>query len=191
MTRRFPLKIKYRLLFSFVFVAFLGGAGLAGNASAASAAEIDIAVDGGLEAFKKEVAGGAEFLDKAKGYLVFPKVTKAGMVVGGEYGEGALRIDGKSEDYYNIASASFGLQIGAQQYAIVMVFLQDDAMKKFRESKGWEAGVDGSVAIAKWGAGEDINTQNFKDPIVGFVFGNKGLMAGISIEGSKITKLDK
>jgi len=172
-------------------MAFLGGTGLAGNASAASPTEIDIAVDGGLAKFKKEVAGGAEFLDKAKGYLVFPKVTKAGLVVGGEYGEGALRIDGKTEDYYNIASASFGLQIGAQQYAIVMVFLQDDAMKKFRESKGWEAGVDGSVAIAKWGAGEDINTQNFKDPIVGFVFGNKGLMAGISIEGSKITKLDK
>jgi len=169
----------------------LGGIGLTGNVSAASATEIDVAVDGGLEKFKKEVAGGAEFLDKAKGYLIFPKVTKAGLVVGGEYGEGALRIDGKTEDYYNIASASFGLQIGAQQYAIVMVFLQDDAMKRFRESKGWEAGVDGSVAIAKWGAGEDINTQNFKDPIVGFVFGNKGLMAGISIEGSKITKLDK
>jgi lipid-binding SYLF domain-containing protein len=185
------MKNKFRFLFPVIFMAFLGGTGLAGNASAASPTEIDIAVDGGLAKFKKEVAGGAEFLDKAKGYLVFPKVTKAGLVVGGEYGEGALRIDGKTEDYYNIASASFGLQIGAQQYAIVMVFLQDDAMKKFRESKGWEAGVDGSVAIAKWGAGEDINTQNFKDPIVGFVFGNKGLMAGVSIEGSKITKLDK
>lgn len=191
MTRRFPLKITYRLLFSLVFMAFMAATAFAGNAAAASATEIDIAVDSGLEEFKKEIAGGAEFLDKAKGYLVFPKVTKAGLVVGGEYGEGALRIGGKTEDYYNIASASFGFQIGAQQYAIVMVFLDDDALKKFRESKGWEAGVDGSVAIAKWGAGEDINTQNFKDPIVGFVFGNKGLMAGISIEGSKITKLDK
>jgi len=185
------LKITYRLLFSLVFMAFMAATAFAGNAAAASATEIDIAVDSGLEEFKKEIAGGAEFLDKAKGYLVFPKVTKAGLVVGGEYGEGALRIGGKTEDYYNIASASFGFQIGAQQYAIVMVFLDDDALKKFRESKGWEAGVDGSVAIAKWGAGEDINTQNFKDPIVGFVFGNKGLMAGISIEGSKITKLDK
>jgi lipid-binding SYLF domain-containing protein len=185
------MKIKFRLLFPVVFMAFLGATGFAGQAAAASPTEIDITVDGAIEDFKKEVSGGPEFLDKAKGYLVFPKVTKAGLIVGGEYGSGALRINGKSVDYYNIASASFGLQIGAQQYAIVMVFLEDDAMKKFRESKGWEAGVDGSVAIAKWGAGEDINTQNFKDPIVGFVFSNKGLMAGISIEGAKITKLDK
>lgn len=185
------MKIKFRLIFPIVFMVFMAGTGFAGGAAAASAQAIDIAVDASVAEFKKDVTGGAEFLDKAKGYLVFPKVTKAGLVVGGEYGEGALRVGGKSEDYYNIASASFGLQIGAQQYAIVMVFLEDDAMKKFRESKGWEAGVDGSVAIAKWGAGDDINTQNFKDPIVGFVFSNKGLMAGISIEGSKITKLDK
>ncbi|GMQ89203.1 MAG: hypothetical protein BMS9Abin09_0666 [Gammaproteobacteria bacterium] len=70
-----------------------------------------------------------------------------------------------------------------------MVFLTEDALNKFRESSGWKAGVDGSVAIAEWGVGKDINSQNFKDPIVGFVFSNKGLMAGISIEGSKITRL--
>jgi len=174
-----------------LLIAFAGCIGFSGGAVAASAEEIDIKVDGALEEFKKEVTGGAEFLGKAKGYLVFPGVVKAGLVVGGEYGEGALRIGGKSEQYYNIASASFGLQIGAQEYAIVMVFLKEDALKKFRESKGWEAGVDGSVAIAKWGAGKDINSQNFKDPIVGFVFSNKGLMAGISIEGSKITVLER
>ena len=83
------------------------------------------------------------------------------------------------------------LQIGAQQYSIVMVFLNDEAMQQFRDSKGWEAGVDGSVAVAEWGAGDDINSKNFKDPIVAFVFGNKGLMAGVSIEGSKITKIEK
>ena len=83
------------------------------------------------------------------------------------------------------------LQIGAQQYSIVMVFLNDEAMQQFRDSKGWEAGVDGSVAVAEWGAGDDINSKNFKDPIVAFVFGNKGLMAGVSIEGSKITKIKK
>ena len=109
----------------------------------------------------------------------------------GEFGEGALRVSGKTVDYYNIASASFGLQIGAQQYSIVMVFLNDEAMQQFRNSKGWEAGVDGSVAVAEWGAGDDINSKNFKDPIVAFVFGNKGLMAGVSIEGSKITKIKK
>ena len=101
------------------------------------------------------------------------------------------RWDAQVDLNLNIASASFGLQIGAQGYAIVMVFLDQDALQKFRDSKGWEAGVDGSVAVAKWGAGKDINSQNFKDPIVGFVFSNKGLMAGISLEGSKITRIDR
>lgn len=174
-----------------VLITVLTSIGLSGPASAASTMEINAKVDGTLAEFKKEVPGGAEFLNKASGVLVFPDVIKAGFVVGGEYGEGALRVGGQSEAYYNIASASFGFQVGAQQYAIVMVFLNDDVLKKFRESKGWEAGVDGSVAVAEWGAGKDINTQNFKDPIVGFVFSNKGLMVGISLEGSKITKLEK
>ncbi|MFQ5644380.1 MAG: YSC84-related protein [Thiogranum sp.] len=171
--------------------AFAGCLGFSASVAAASAGEIDIRVDGALEEFKKEVTGGAEFLNRAKAYLVFPDVIKAGLGLGGEYGEGALRVGGKSEQYYNIASASFGFQIGAQEYTIIMVFLEEDALKKFRASSGWEAGVDGSVAIAEWGAGKDINSQNFKDPIVGFVFSNKGLMAGISIEGSKISRIDR
>lgn len=180
-----------RTVLGVILIAILSSISMVRIASAASTMEIDTKVDGTLVAFKKEVPGGAEFLSKASGVLVFPDVIKAGLVVGGEYGEGALRIGGSSVAYYNIASASFGFQIGAQQYAIVMVFLNDDTLKKFRDSKGWEAGVDGSVALAEWGAGKDINTQNFKDPIVGFVLSNKGLMAGISIEGSKITKLDR
>ena len=185
------MKLDIRAVYTMVLVAVLAGAGMARVAQAASAGEIDTRVNGTLEEFKKVVPGGAEFLGKANGALVFPTITKAGLVIGGEFGEGALRIGGKTVDYYNIASASFGLQIGAQQYSIVMVFMSDEALKDFRESKGWEAGVDGSVAVAEWGAGDDINTKTFKDPIVAFVFGNKGLMAGVSIEGSKITKIDK
>ena len=174
-----------------LLIALAGCMGFSGSAAAASAQEIDIKVDGALEEFKKEVTGGAEFLNKSKGYLVFPSVIKAGLVVGGEYGEGALRIGGKSEQYYNIASASVGFQIGAQGYTIVMVFLQDDALKKFRESSGWEAGVDGSVALIELGAGGSLDTSNIKDDIVGFVFGNKGLMYNLTLEGSKMTKLNK
>ncbi len=183
-----------RILHSFSFVVLVtlaAYAGYSGSVSAASAEEIDIRTDGALAKFRKEVTGGAEFLNRSKGYLVFPDVIKAGLAIGGEYGEGVLRIGGKSVQYYNIASASFGFQIGAQEYTIIMVFLDEDVLKKFRESSGWEVGVDGSVAIAKWGAGKDINSQNLKDPIVGFVFSNKGLMAGISIEGSKITRLKR
>jgi lipid-binding SYLF domain-containing protein len=177
--------------FTLALVTLLAATSMARVAQAATASEIDTKVNGTLEQFKSTVPGGAEFLGKASGALVFPTITKAGLVIGGEFGEGALRVGGKTVDYYNIASASFGFQIGAQQYSIVMVIMNDEALKEFRESKGWEAGVDGSVAVAEWGAGDDINTKTFKDPIVAFVFGNKGLMAGVSIEGSKITKIEK
>ena len=185
------MKMQMRTVFTLVLFAMLAITGMTRVASAASAGEIDAKVDGTLGVFKKQVPGGSEFLGKASGALVFPTITKAGLVVGGEFGEGALRVGGKSVGYYNIASASFGFQVGAQQYSIVMVFQSDEALKDFRESKGWEAGVDGAVAVAEWGAGDDINTKTFKDPVVAFVFGNKGLMAGVSIEGSKITKVEK
>jgi lipid-binding SYLF domain-containing protein len=185
------MKTTIRILFGMTLFAILAGSGMARVALAASAGEIDTRVNGTLDVFKAKVPGGAEFLDKASGALVFPEIIKGGLIIGGEFGEGALRVAGQTADYYNIASASFGFQIGAQQYSIVMVFLSDEALQEFRDSKGWEAGVDGSVAVAEWGAGDDINTKTFKDPIVAFVFGNKGLMAGVSIEGSKITKIEK
>ena len=158
---------------------------------AASSTEIDIKVNAAIERFKTEVQGGKAFLNKAKGVLVFPEVMKAGFGIGGEYGEGALRIKGKTVAYYSTASASIGFQMGAQLKTVVMVFLQQDALDKFRNSSGWEAGVDGSVALIQLGAGKDINTVNMNDPIVGFVFSNKGLMYNLTLEGSKITKLNK
>jgi len=161
------------------------------SASAATAREIDVSVDVALENFDKEVKGSKSFVDNSKGVLVFPKVLKAGVGFGGEYGEGALRIDGKTVDYYNTAAGSFGLQFGAQAKTIILVFLDADALKRFRESEGWKAGVDGSVALVTLGAGGAIDTTKLKDPIVGFVFGQKGLMYNLTLEGSKFTKLDK
>lgn len=159
------------------------------RAEAKSKEEINIGVDATLEQFRKEVPGGTEFLKKAKGVLVFPSVIKAGFGIGGEYGEGALRIDGKTVEYYSTAAASIGFQLGLQSKSIVLVFLANDALSHFRESKGWKAGVDGSVAIVEWGKGGDINTIDIEDPIVGFVFSNKGLMFNLTIEGSKFTKI--
>jgi lipid-binding SYLF domain-containing protein len=158
-------------------------------ALAKSAQEIDVGVDTTLEQFEKDIKGGKEFLKTAKGVLVFPSVLKAGIGVGGEYGEGALRIGGKTVDYYSTAAASFGFQLGAQSKRVIVVFMQDGALKKFRESSGWEAGVDGSVALIELGAGGSIDTTNIKNPIVGFVFGNKGLMYNLTLEGSKYTKI--
>jgi len=160
-------------------------------ALAKSAKEIDIGVDVALEQFEQDVKGGKEFLKSAKGVLVFPSVIKAGIGIGGEYGEGALRIGGKTVEYYNTAAASIGFQLGAQSKRVLLVFMQNNALKNFRASSGWEAGVDGSVALIELGTGGSIDTTNIKDPIVGFVFGNKGLMYNLTLEGSKFTKIVK
>ncbi len=159
------------------------------TARAASATEIDIKVDSALKRFQEKVSGGDEFVKRAKGVLVFPSVIKAGMIIGGEYGEGALRIGGKTVEYYSTAAASLGFQLGAQSKTLILVFLESDALTDFRNSDGWKAGVDGSVAVVKWGVGGDINTIDIKDPIVGFVFNNQGLMYNLTLEGSKFTKI--
>jgi len=158
---------------------------------AATASEIDAKVNASLDRFVKEVKGAKEFLSAAKGVLVIPKVIQGGLVVGAEYGEGALRIGGKTVGYYNIASGSFGAQIGGQEKDIILVFMNAAALKKFRTSKDWQAGVDAQVTAVNVGADESLDTTKFKQPVVGFVFGQKGLMAGATIEGSKFTKLKK
>jgi lipid-binding SYLF domain-containing protein len=184
------MQIIPRILVLAAFFGLLPGVAVS-PALAASKTEIDIKVNASLEQFRKEVLGGAAFLEKAQGVLVFPEVLKAGFGVGGEYGEGALLIDGSVVDYYDTASASIGFQLGAQIKTIILVFLARDALEKFRNSAGFEVGVDGSVALVELGAGQDINTLNLQDPIVGFVLSNKGLMYNLTLEGSKITKMNK
>ncbi len=157
----------------------------------ATAAEIDAGVDAALERFRTEVTGGEEFLASAKGVLVFPRVIKAGFGIGGEYGEGALRIGGETADYYSTAAASFGFQIGAQSRTLLFVFMENEALAQFRDSRGWEVGVDGSVALINLGAGRDLTTTNIRDPIVGFVFSNRGLMYNLTLEGTKVTRIER
>jgi lipid-binding SYLF domain-containing protein len=158
---------------------------------AATASEIDANVNASLDRFVKEVKGAKEFLDAAKGVLILPKVIEGALVVGAEYGEGALRISGKTVGYYNIASASFGYQIGGEQKDIIIVFMNDKVLRKFRASKNWSAGVDAKVTLINVGIDESLNTAKIKQPVVGFVFGQKGLIAGATIEGSKFTKMKK
>ena len=142
-----------------------------------------------LKQFAKEVKGGEKFLSKVKGYLVFPSVVKGGFIVGGEYGEGVLRIDGKTKHYYSIASGSVGFQMGLQQTSYIIAFVSQSALDNFVKSNGWEAGVDGAVTVAKWGAGKDIGSISFEKPIYAFVFGAKGLMYNLTIEGTKFTRI--
>lgn len=151
--------------------------------------EIDANVNATLKRLASTMPGSHDLMNKARGVLVFPSVLAAGLVVGGEYGEGALRIGGKSVDYYSTASASFGWQIGAQSKAIIFLFMTQEALDKFRNSQGWTAGIDASVAVIKAGANGDIDLNTATKPVNVFVMTNQGLMANLTIEGTKITKL--
>ncbi len=161
------------------------------SAEAASKSVIDAKVADALKRFYSEVSGSRELAGKSHGILVFPSVIKVGIGVGGEYGEGALRIKGKTVDYYSTAAASIGFQLGAQSKIVMILFMTKESLSAFRYSEGWEVGVDGSVALIKVGAGGSLDTTNIKAPVVGFVFGNKGLMYNLTLEGSKITKIKK
>ena len=170
-------------------VTFVFGLFFIGVSAAKTAKEIDSGVNEALNLFPKHIKGAKEFLNTAKGVLVIPNIVKAGLGVGGQYGEGALRIGGRTVAYYSVAAGSVGLLIGAQKTNLVLVFRQDEALKKFRAGTGWKAGVDGSVAFIDAGTGKSLDTMNFRDPVVAFLFGQRGLMASAAIEGGKFSKL--
>jgi lipid-binding SYLF domain-containing protein len=167
------------------------GVFLASNLYAKTAKEIDASVEVSIERFYKQVKGASELAQKAKGMLVMPNVVKAAFIVGGEYGEGALRIGGKTVDYYNTVAGSIGFSIGGESKDIILLFMTDEALNTFRASKGWEAGVDGNVALISVGAGERVDTTTSNEPILGFVFDAKGLIADVSLKGAKFSKVDK
>ena len=153
---------------------------VASSALAASADKINREANKALEVFKEQIDGSEVFLNQAAGYLVFPRVIKVGIGVGGQ-----------TVAYYRTTSGSFGLQLGAQAKSIVIAFMTRKALDDFRNSQGWKVGVDGSVALIDIGAGKTIDSQNIADPVVGFIFGSKGLMYNLTLEGTKFSKLDK
>lgn len=163
----------------------------AGSGCVTTASDIDSSANEALQNFKKQVKGSDVFLNQAAGYLVFPRVIKAGVGVGGETGEGVLRVGGSTVAYYRTASGSIGFQLGAQSKSIVIAFMTRDALDRFRKSEGWKVGVDGSVALIDIGAGKTIDSDNVRDPVVGFIFGSKGLMYNLTLEGTKFTKVDR
>lgn len=182
-------KLSYTFFLSF-FIILVLSIGLTAMVYADTAKKIDASADEALDRFYKQVKDAKEFVRKAKALLIMPNVVKAGLLIGGEYGRGALRINGKTVDYYNVVSGSFGAQIGAEAKDWVIMFMTDAALKKFRESKGWEAGVDGNVALITVGGGDSASTRKAKGDIIGFVFDVKGLMADVSFKGAKFTKID-
>lgn len=156
---------------------------------AKSGREIDASVDTALVLFKDEVFGAKEMLGKAKGVLVLAPVYRGGIGLGAEYGTGALRIKGKTADYYNTISGSIGFQLGGQAKSMYLLFMSDKALSDFRAGDGWKAGVDGSVALIVVGADGSVDTTKTNQPIIAFVLGQKGLMYTLTIEGSKFNKI--
>jgi lipid-binding SYLF domain-containing protein len=151
--------------------------------------EIDAGVDATLPRLYNSAAGSQELVAKASGVLVFPRVIAAGLVVGGQYGEGALRIKDKTDGYYSLTSVSLGLQAGAQSKSIIFVFLSQEELNKFRTKEGWTVGIDASVALLKVGANGTLQAVPAGTPVVAFVLTNAGLMANLSLEGTKISHL--
>lgn len=189
MTTSSPRRFAARFV-SAVAVALLGIFSTSANA-ASTAKEIDASVDAALERLRKEIPGSVSVLEKSKGVLVFAGVIKAGLVFAGEGGEGALRVGGQTTGYYTIFSGSVGLQAGGQKRDIILVFLDAGELKKFEQSSGWKVGADGTVTLIDVGASGSIDSATLKKPIVAFVVGQKGLMAGISLDGSKITRVER
>jgi lipid-binding SYLF domain-containing protein len=155
------------------------------RSEAGSAAQIDAAVEDTLH----RIRGSRELVAKSTAVLVFPSVIKAGIGIGGEYGEGALLTRGRTLEYYNTVSASIGFQLGAQARSVIIVFMTPEALTSFRRVNGWKVGVDGSVALVNVGIGGSIDTSKIASPIVGFIFDGKGLMYNLTLEGSKISRI--
>jgi lipid-binding SYLF domain-containing protein len=151
---------------------------------------INADVDSTLARLYATVNGSRELVSKARGVLVFPSVISAGFFVGGQYGEGALRVGRRTTGYYNTVTGSFGLQIGAQSKAIIFLFMTKEALDKFRNSEDWAVGVDATIAVLKMGANGNLDTSTATAPVQAFVLTNAGLMAGVSLEGTLVTRLN-
>ena len=153
------------------------------------AATIDARVDSTLNYLYNNYPGTTQLRDKSVGMLIMPLITKAGLGIGGSYGRGALRVGGVTVDYYSSTQATFGLQIGAQQYAHVLFFMTQEALSGFRSSPGWAVGADMEYAIANQGENLSAETITSLAPVIAVVFGQAGLIAGATVEGSKYTRI--
>ena len=171
-------------------IVIFGGLLFAGPSFGKTAKELDASADAAMDRFYKLVKDGKEVVAKSKGMLILPNVKKGALIIGAEYGQGAMRIGGKTVEYYSMGSGSVGLQIGGQSKDIIIAFMSSAALKKFRESKGWEAGVDGGITLINAGESGSAITAMANQPIVAFVLDAKGLMVDVSMKGAKFNKLD-
>ena len=161
------------------------------QASAATAADLDKDSQQALQTLYKTEPLAEKFSHTAKAILVFPNIVKAGLVFGGSYGEGELLEGSNVVDYYNSVTGSVGLQAGAQSYGYAVFLMTDNAVKYLKESKGWEIGVGPTVVVVDEGVAKNLSTSSLKDDAYAFIFSQQGLMAGVSIEGTKISRINR
>lgn len=186
------MKHSLRLLFSMAFVVLsLVSAGLINSASAATAADLDKDSQQALQMLYKADPLAQTLSRTAKAVLVFPNIVKAGLVFGGSYGEGELLIGSKVDGYYNSVTGSWGLQAGAQSYAYAVFLMTDKALQYVRDTKGWEVGVGPTVVVVDQGVAKNLSSSSLQHDAYAFVFDQQGLMAGISIEGTKISLIKR
>jgi lipid-binding SYLF domain-containing protein len=173
------------LIIATVMFALAPGPGLA-----ASPAEIDAGVDGALATLHAESSEAMELAERAAGILVFPKIIKGGLIIGAQAGEGALRVNNETAGYYNTVAVSYGLQIGVQWFGYAMYFMNEDSLDYLHKSKGWEVGTGPSIVIVDTGAAGSLTSTSLKDDVYVFFFEQKGLMAGLGLQGTKITEIN-
>jgi lipid-binding SYLF domain-containing protein len=174
-----------------VAVAGVAVAAVARPATAATAQEIETRVDKAIEELIATVDGADQLMETARGVLIMPNVVKGGLIVGGAYGEGALRVQGATVGYYSVAAASFGFQAGVQTTKQALFFMTDSALQGFRNSSGWEVGADAEVTVPGDGLAAQVNTTTGRRPIIGVVFGQDGFLAGASLEGAKYSPITR
>jgi len=159
------------------------------NGQAGKRRSIDAGVDSTLTRLYGTANGSRELVRRARGVLTFPSVVDAGFIIGGQYGEGSLRVGGQTTGFYSTITGSIGFQAGMQSRAIVFLFMTEESLARFRNMDGWSAGGDASVAVLKVGANGDIDTSSASNQVNAFVLTNSGLMAGVSLQGTKVTRL--
>lgn len=182
------ISMTLKRLGGFMMIAVIAVA-FAAPAEAAKKKKIDKGVVKTMVKFHELVGNADDLLARAAGVLVFPNIKKGGIGIGGEGGNGALLIKGKTVAYYNTASITIGFQLGFQVRRQIIVFLHKDALKRFRNSDNWEVGVDGSVTLVTLDAGGEISSETFDKPAIAFIFGGRGLMYNLTLEGNKITEI--
>jgi len=181
----------YTRLFGFALVyatAFLAGLG-SQPAVADSAAEIDRKVDAALAQLYEKMPAAKKQAESAKAILIFPDVVKAGLIIGGTYGTGALRVDGKTVGYYKTIEGSYGLQAGAQSFGYALFFMDDEAFGYLQKSEGWEFGLGPSITVVDEGLAGSLTTTTGRDHVYAFFFDQNGLMGGLGLKGGKITQI--